>query len=81
MKSIPSGRQPSEGGPEDTPQDWSRFPGGVKPADFDDEDVFDRPGDVQSIPRDGKPADKDAPVHDWSVPDEDIPFHSTSWVI
>jgi hypothetical protein len=49
---IPHTKQPEEGGPDDQPQDWTRFPGGVKPEGEDDEDSpFDRLGDVRSIPR------------------------------
>jgi hypothetical protein len=49
----------------------------------DEEDVFERPGDVKSIPRDGKPKDDDSPEVVWQrdpiemetgVPDEEDVF-------
>jgi hypothetical protein len=70
--------------PDDDNLDWMRMPG--SPADFEDENLpFNRPGDVNSIPRDGPLADSDDPEMNWSrhknnesvpgVADEDVdPF-------
>ena len=40
---------------------WQRRPNEKQPGVPDEEDVFDRPGDVQSTPRDWKPIDGDNP--------------------
>merc|ERR1719261_1677222 len=81
LNSIPTSGQFGEG-PEDYPVDWTRYPSGDRPVD-DEEMPFNRPGDVRSIPRDGRTKDEDSPETLWSrnpnhripgVPDEDIPF-------
>ena len=83
MNSIPHGRGPGEKGDDDTPLDWSRYPGREKPFDVDDESPFDGPGDISSIRCDGRPVDMDSPSFEWTckptdrvpgIPEEDVPF-------
>lgn len=67
--------------PDDDLLDWTRAPNIPGVPDSDEDDVFDRPpGDIRSIPRDGKPCDEEHPEMIWDrnpsgkvpgVPEED----------
>merc|ERR1711935_408172 len=53
---------------------WQRNPNDVVPGVPDEEAVFDRPGDLKSIPRDGKPENQDDPETIWQrTPNDKIP--------
>merc|ERR1712157_250566 len=62
---------------------WMRTPNDKIPGVPDEEVVYDRPGDIKSIPRDGKQPNRDEPEMIWmrtpndqipGVPDEDDVF-------
>lgn len=55
---------------------WDRTPRSKVPGVTDEDDTFDRPGDVRSLPRDGKPRDVEHPEMIWdrsprAMPDAD----------
>jgi len=52
---------------------WQRSNDAI-PGIPEEEDIFERPGDVRSIPRDGKPKDEDNPEMLWQrTPNDNIP--------
>jgi len=78
LNSVPYRRELDDCGPNDKPTEWRRSP--YIPGIPIEEDVYNRPGDVKSVPRDGKPKNKDLPETSWQrtpknntpgVPDED----------
>jgi hypothetical protein len=38
LSCIPQNKQPGEGGPDDSPEDWTCYPGGKNPRGVDDKD-------------------------------------------
>jgi hypothetical protein len=74
-------KNPDEWGPDET-GDWRRTPEERIPGIPEDHPT-DIPGDIRSLPRDGKPNNRDHPGVDWNrssdqkvpgVPEEDIPL-------
>eukprot|EP00537_Pseudo-nitzschia_pungens_P018785 CAMPEP_0172408076 /NCGR_PEP_ID=MMETSP1061-20121228/75664_1 /TAXON_ID=37318 /ORGANISM="Pseudo-nitzschia pungens, Strain cf. pungens" /LENGTH=1396 /DNA_ID=CAMNT_0013144193 /DNA_START=15 /DNA_END=4201 /DNA_ORIENTATION=- len=65
--------RPDKSRTDDTATKWMRSPDipGVPP---EENDVYDKPGDLRSIPRDGTPTDNNTPEVPWArSPDQDTP--------
>jgi len=75
LNSIPRNRSIADEPFDDSVLDWARKDTPIDDVSpVDNLSPFARPGDVRSIPRDGKPSDEDSPETIWSrLPDSSVP--------